>query len=372
MWRTAWEEWKRPVYEQWKAEWLRTHPAEVGDASWEYLFTGGKEIRARLFCEVWSSLAPDDRPPCAELAFVWECIHVTSLVLDDTPWMDNASHRRGRPTLHRTFSEKKALLLAHDVMKMAEHIWTAHCPPHLTHVAWNQHLHRHLERLAVGQWYDLEKKGTLVELASLKTGVLFEAVVETVALCLELDTAFWSTWGNRVGILFQWADDWDDREEDHVQDNRNAFHEAPVATVENYRRLWNRVLQDMGSSWWERPFGRAMKTYFAKEGIVEEAEPVCLPSSLQAWLTLQAEPFVYDERCEEEKKRCPLIRGTGMIHYLLALLRKRNAQEGKVISFLSTDLWSLPESSWMDVPEIQERIYDLEAAAEAAAGKIGR
>jgi hypothetical protein len=44
------------------------HPVDVAEYSWNYLFTGGKEIRSKLFCELWKYLSPDS-DVCAELAF---------------------------------------------------------------------------------------------------------------------------------------------------------------------------------------------------------------------------------------------------------------------------------------------------------------
>jgi len=262
--RMAWEAYRPHIHQKWKTYWYQTHPQSIAKDSWEYLFTGGKEIRARLFCELWSYLSPDT-PVAAELAFAIECIHAASLILDDTPWMDNAETRRGRPTLHLTFSNKKALLLSHDVMYMVYLIWNENKPQHLSNSEWENVILYQLQRLMVGQAYDLEKKGTLIELASMKTGVLFELVAETVAICIQLDTNAWRLWGNHLGILFQWMDDWQDREEDIVQNNRNAFNEAYTVTLSYYGKIWRKVEQVIGCSWFNRTFGKFMKGYFTKD-----------------------------------------------------------------------------------------------------------
>ena len=259
-----WEADRPRVHQKWKDYWYRTHPHEIAEESWEYLFTGGKEIRARLFCELWFYLSPDI-VPCGELAFAIECIHAASLVLDDTPWMDNASTRRGRATLHLRLSNKKALLLCHDVMYMVHLIWKENKPTTIGPYEWEHFLLYHLQRLMMGQAYDLEKKGTLIELASLKTGVLFELVAETVSICTDLNRGAWGQWGNHLGILFQWMDDWHDREEDTVQNNRNAFNEAYQDTLSYYGKIWRKVEQVIGPSWFMRPFGKFMKTYFTRD-----------------------------------------------------------------------------------------------------------
>lgn len=374
MWRTSWDHEKQPVYEKWKTRWFACHPEDIAAHSWDYLFTGGKEIRARLFCELWNYLTPDQSPPNAELAFAIECIHATSLILDDSPWMDNAAQRRGRKTLHLAFTEKKSLMIAHDVMRMVCEIWHDQRPSHLPVKDWNAHLLRIFERLAIGQWYDLERQGTLVELASLKTGVLFEGVAETVALCLSLDTAFWSTWGNRVGILFQWADDWDDREED-AEHNRNAFNESYEATLSNYESLWSRVQYDVGTSWFDRPFGQAMRHYFTKADSADfplfrsSSATGSAPESLLKWQedTLQM-PFAYRSEVTPPTsaalttlRSLTSISGIELIRYLLQILQNRlKGQDVLHQSFLSSDLWNSPEEKWGNHPEILELCREVE------------
>jgi len=260
----SWETLKPRIYDKWKQYWYQTHPVNIAEYSWNYLFTGGKEIRARLFCELWQYLSPDSHV-CAELAFAIECIHATSLILDDTPWMDNALERRGRTTLHLVFTQKKAVLLAHDVMYMVYLIWNENRPSHVSMVAWEAFIKDKLQRLMIGQWYDLERTGRLTDLASLKTGVLFELVTETVAVCTNLDRDFWKIWGNHLGILFQWMDDWQDREEDTIIQNRNAFNEAHDTTLMMYHQIWKKLEQGIGAQWFHLPFGKFMKGYFTKD-----------------------------------------------------------------------------------------------------------
>ena len=257
----SWDLYKPEIYDKWKKIWLESHPSEIGEYSWDYLFTGGKQIRPKLFCELWQYLSPDSEI-IAELAFAIECIHVASIILDDTPWMDNAKERRGRKTLHNVYSPKKALLLANNVISIAVDIWKNNQPKHISEQIWRNLLISKLQRLTMGQWFDLEKKGNLIELASLKTGVLFELVTETVAMSIELDSEFWKNWGNNLGILFQWMDDYLDMEEDKLQENRNAFNESYDITLQNYIFLWQKLEREIGPQWFDRQFGQFMKSYF--------------------------------------------------------------------------------------------------------------
>ena len=168
----SWDILKEEIYEKWKLYWFQIHPPDVAEYSWNYLFTGGKQIRSKLFCELWAYLAPDMKIN-AELAFAIECIHVASLILDDTPWMDNASERRGKKTLHNVLSPKKAVLVSYELINIVRDIWLNNKPIHVSDEFWQNFLKIKLQRLVIGQLYDIEKKGNLVELASLKTGVLF-------------------------------------------------------------------------------------------------------------------------------------------------------------------------------------------------------
>ena len=257
----SWNQIKGDIYKKWKQYWFKTHPEEIAEYSWEFLFSGGKEIRARLFCELWQYLSPESLI-LGELAFAIECIHVASLILDDTPWMDNANERRGKSTLHCVFSPKIAVLLCHDVLYMVYCIWIDNKPVHIDADNWINFIREKLQLLMLGQWYDLNTQGSLLELASLKTGILFELVSETVALFIGLDTTFWRKWGNNIGILFQWMDDWNDRDEDIIQCNRNAFNEEYNNTLEQYVKIWKKIENGIGPSWFEKPFGIFMKSYF--------------------------------------------------------------------------------------------------------------
>jgi hypothetical protein len=366
----VWEEKKGPIYKKWKEYWYNTHPVEIADYTWEYLFTGGKEIRARLFCELWHYLSPDSEV-CVELAFAMECIHVASLILDDSPWMDRATERRGKRTLHLQFSDRKALLICHDVMKMVYEIWLSCRPEHVLQEEWKTMMRLTLERLTIGQYYDLERKGTLVEMASLKTGVLFGCVTQTVAACIQLDPLFWKEWGIRLGILFQWVDDWNDREEDRIQDNRNAFNEDHISTSMIYNIYWSQLHYTIGSSWFQLPFGQYMDRYFSSIPFLINSES--LTSSYTLSTLSQFEPisisFVlpppvqlhrkFVEKKKEHEFSLPFETSEEMIQTLLTMTNRQDEFQP-----LQTYLWDLNETEWDHVPEIQDWIKRVQEETE--------
>jgi len=344
-----WNILKPAIYEKWKAHWFKIHPLDVAEYSWNYLFTGGKEIRSKLFCELWQYLSPDSEI-CAELAFAIECIHVASIVLDDTPWMDNANERRGKKTLHTVFSPKKAALISYELMDMARRIWLNNKPSHVSDIIWQTLLKTKLQRLIIGQWYDIEKKGNLIELASLKTGVLFELVTETVALCTELDTEFWKIWGNNLGILFQWMDDYLDREEDILQSNRNAFNEAYEITLKNYNYLWNTIKYGVGKQWFDKPFGIFMKNYFTEHININSGDHInsLIENIVIQYPTNMVVPEVINYPFE--KNNIPAIfTGKDIIRRLF-----KASDNLFIIPSLQHDLWYIDENKWEQFPEIKD------------------
>lgn len=86
----------------------KAHP-KLYKAAHYALIEGGKRLRPLLTLATMESLGSDPEkgimPACAI-----EMIHAYSLIHDDLPCMDNDDFRRGRPTVHRAFSESIAVL----------------------------------------------------------------------------------------------------------------------------------------------------------------------------------------------------------------------------------------------------------------------
>lgn len=94
------------------------------------LMGSGKRIRP--VTALWTAQAiagPDATHLALPAACAVELVHAFSLIHDDLPCMDNDDFRRGRPTLHKAFSEWEALLagdtlqaLAFDVVLTSPHL----------------------------------------------------------------------------------------------------------------------------------------------------------------------------------------------------------------------------------------------------------
>ena len=75
------------------------------------LLAGGKHFRAKLLLSVVESLEKSEFENALQIALAVEFIHTYSLIHDDLPAMDNASLRRGKPTLHKLYDETTAILV---------------------------------------------------------------------------------------------------------------------------------------------------------------------------------------------------------------------------------------------------------------------
>ena len=149
-----------------------------------------------------------------------EAIHVSSLIHDDLPCMDDDDIRRGKPTVHRAFDESTAVLagdcfhdLAFEIISDPE----THEDPFV-----RAELVLELARasgpngMAGGQMLDLVAEGQSLDIGSitrlqqLKTGALIEFAVE--AACImgrippEARTPY-RGYARDIGLAFQIADD---------------------------------------------------------------------------------------------------------------------------------------------------------------------
>lgn len=71
----------------------------------------GKRVRPMLLMSVAHDLG-EDASVLVDLACAIEIVHAASLILDDLPCMDDATLRRGHPTIHRRFGQDVAVLAA--------------------------------------------------------------------------------------------------------------------------------------------------------------------------------------------------------------------------------------------------------------------
>lgn len=150
-------------------------------------------------------------PQIIKIAIAIELIHIYSLIHDDLPCMDNADIRRGKPSLHKQYSESTALLTGNAALSLAFE---------LTGGLQNNIASRIAKcagksGIMGGQIMDLKMKISKKDLTDfeemnyLKTGVLLEASCSLSAIFLGKvnESRQLSLYGKSLGRAFQMQDD---------------------------------------------------------------------------------------------------------------------------------------------------------------------
>jgi geranylgeranyl diphosphate synthase, type II len=186
-------------------------PPKLAAALQHALFPGGARVRPQLALAV-SIACGDDAPMLANAAAASiELIHGASLVHDDMPCFDDADLRRGRPSVHRAFSEPLALLagdalivLAFETLARAAPAAPARLPGLVSTLARSTGMPG---GICAGQGWESETQIDLSAYHRAKTGALFVAATTMGAQAAGRDPAPWVELGARIGEAFQVADD---------------------------------------------------------------------------------------------------------------------------------------------------------------------
>lgn len=175
----------------------------------EVLLSGGKKLRPRLCFMVAEAIGvPFEK--VAPYARVVELVHAATLAHDDV--IDQATKRRGKPTLNDQLTQARAvlsgdLLLSRSMVELAE-LGRSDLLKRMAEV---------LEDLVTGEWLQLECRGsfdvsliTLENIARLKTASMLEWCAQVPFYLMnagekELDSA--RAFGKHLGIAFQCIDD---------------------------------------------------------------------------------------------------------------------------------------------------------------------
>ena len=175
------------------------------------VFPGGARIRPRLCLAIAAGCGEPHSPLAEATAASIELLHCASLVHDDLPCFDDAEVRRNRPSVHRAFDERIALLVGDALIVLAfQNVARAFAdaPDRLPGIVLA------LARAAgapggivAGQAWECEDATPLEEYRRLKTGALFVAATVGGALSAGADPAPWRALGDRLGEAYQVADD---------------------------------------------------------------------------------------------------------------------------------------------------------------------
>lgn len=182
------------------------------------LLGGGKRLRPILLLATAEALGAPLKKALSAASAV-ELVHTYSLVHDDLPCMDDDNFRRGKPSLHKAFSEAHAVLAGDFLLSYAFELLAED-----TELTAEQRV-KLISLLAKGcgghgmiggQVLDIEAEGKEVDLAALqtihrhKTGALITTSIlmgAIVAEAKETDLSALKEYGNALGLAFQIMDD---------------------------------------------------------------------------------------------------------------------------------------------------------------------
>ncbi|TAK13078.1 MAG: polyprenyl synthetase family protein [Acidobacteria bacterium] len=179
------------------------------------LLAPSKRVRAVLVRLAADVCGDGSRALAAAVAV--ECIHASSLILDDLPCMDDAPLRRGRPSAHVAHGEAVAVLAAFGLLNMAYgHLARAYPPAIAAKITTLYSDAVGLDGLIAGQAEDVLATDAVIDFTTLerihrrKTGVLFSAAAQAGAVTAganDAAIASLTAYAKNLGLAFQIVDD---------------------------------------------------------------------------------------------------------------------------------------------------------------------
>lgn len=186
-------------------------PPRLAAAARYAVMPGGARVRPRLCLAVALSCG-DDRPEVSNAAAAAiELLHCASLVHDDLPCFDDAAMRRGRPSVHRVYGERLAVLAGDALIVLAFEVLAngaASAPRRVAPLCLTLANAVGLSGgMAAGQAWECEPKISLETYHRAKTGSLFGAAAAAGAQAAGASAEGWRVFGECLGDAYQFADD---------------------------------------------------------------------------------------------------------------------------------------------------------------------
>ncbi len=186
-------------------------PPGLADAMRFAVLPGGAWVRPRLCLAVAKACGAQDLQVAEGAAAAVELLHCASLVHDDLPCFDDASSRRGRPSVHRLFGERLAVLAGDALIVLAfQHVARAAATRSDLLVGLVLTLGRAVgmpNGIVAGQAWECEPAIDTEEYQRCKTAALFAGAAELGAAAAGVDPAPWRRMGEVLGACYQVADD---------------------------------------------------------------------------------------------------------------------------------------------------------------------
>lgn len=205
-------------------------PPKLKEAMRYAVFPGGARLRPRLCLTVACANGDDNRELADGAAAAIELLHCASLVHDDLPCFDDASLRRGKPSVHKKFGERIAVLTGDALIVLAFQTLAkagGDAPHRLAQLI------RIVARsvgmpggIAAGQAWECEPAVCLADYQRSKTGALFAAATMAGAAAAGVEPDGWRTLGEKLGEAYQVADDVRDVTADPVEIGKPVGRDA--------------------------------------------------------------------------------------------------------------------------------------------------
>jgi geranylgeranyl diphosphate synthase type II len=186
-------------------------PPRLAAAIRHSVFPGGARIRPHLTLAVAQACGADDIGLAAAAGAAIELMHCASLVHDDLPCFDNATTRRGRPSVFGAYGERLAVLAgdalivtAFQSLALAASQKPDRMGPLLSTLATGVAAP---SGIVAGQAWECEPRVALTAYQRAKTGALFVASTCAGAQATGADPRGWRALGEYLGEAYQVADD---------------------------------------------------------------------------------------------------------------------------------------------------------------------
>ena len=184
------------------------------------VFPGGARVRPQLCKAVAIANNSSDVGLANAAATAVELLHCASLVHDDLPCFDDATQRRGKPSVHAKFGERIAVLTGDALIVAAFQTLASHAVqavriermPLVTAIVARGVGAPH--GICAGQAWECEQRVDLSRYHRAKTGALFVAATCAGAAASGVDPGPWVNLGASIGEAYQVADDIKDAVED--------------------------------------------------------------------------------------------------------------------------------------------------------------
>lgn len=192
---------------------LPENPAGLYEPITYTLASGGKRLRPTLLLATMKALGSSPKNGINQ-AIAIEMFHNFTLLHDDV--MDNSDVRRGRPTVHRKWSDNTAILSGDAMLTLATQLLARDCPDSKLGKVLNLFNNTAME-VYEGQQLDMdfEERADVtvdeyVEMIRLKTSVLLACACKMGAILAGASDAVadaFYTYGLKLGLGFQLQDD---------------------------------------------------------------------------------------------------------------------------------------------------------------------